>query len=81
MKSLRMAYCSGANLLASFQGGSRDVTRPFGPQQGSLVGREMGIPVISGNFWIGEIWVFPKIGVPPLWMVKIMEHPIKHGMI
>ena len=29
------------------------------------------------------IWRFPKIGVfnPPKWMVKIMENPIKHGMI
>ena len=28
------------------------------------------------------IWVFPKIGVfPPKWMVKIMENPIKNGMI
>ena len=37
--------------------------------------------------WVGEnfhrenqymlyIWVFPKIEVPPKWMVKIMEHPI-----
>jgi len=23
------------------------------------------------------MWVFPKIGVPPKWMVKIMENPIK----
>ena len=23
------------------------------------------------------IWVFPKIGLPPKWMVKIMENPIK----
>ena len=23
-----------------------------------------------------QIWVFPKIGVPPKWMVKIMENPI-----
>ena len=28
------------------------------------------------------IWGFPKIGgKPPKWMVKIMENPIKHGMI
>ena len=27
---------------------------------------------------IRNIWVFPKIGgVPPKWMVKIMENPIK----
>ncbi len=25
------------------------------------------------------IWVFPKIGVPPTWMVNIMENPIKMG--
>ena len=24
-----------------------------------------------------HIWMFPKIGGPPKWMVKIMEHPIK----
>jgi len=23
------------------------------------------------------IWMFPKTGVPPKWMVKIMENPIK----
>jgi len=29
-----------------------------------------------------SIWVFPKIvEFPPKWMVKIMENPIKHGMI
>ena len=22
-------------------------------------------------------WAFPKIGIPPKWMVKIMENPIK----
>ena len=30
---------------------------------------------------IYSIWVFSKIGVPLKWMVKIMENPIKHGMI
>ena len=25
------------------------------------------------------IWVFPKIGVPPKWMVYIMENPLKNG--
>ena len=28
-----------------------------------------------------EKWVFPKIGVPPKWMVKIMENPINPWMI
>ena len=31
------------------------------------------------NIWVATIWVFPKIGVPPKWMVKIMENPIKMG--
>ena len=30
---------------------------------------------------LAQIWVFPKIVVSPKWMVKIMENPIKHGMI
>ena len=32
-------------------------------------------------FWTNSvmiyIWVFPKIGVPPKWMVYFMENPIK----
>jgi len=35
-----------------------------------------------GNLLGAEVrWVFPKIGGTPKWMVKIMENPIKHGMI
>jgi len=27
------------------------------------------------------IWVFPKIGIPPKWMVKVMENPMSKWMI
>jgi len=27
--------------------------------------------------FLGNVWVFPKIGVPQKWMVEIMENPIK----
>ena len=33
--------------------------------------------LISGSFM--NIWVFPKIGITPKWMVKIMENLVKNG--
>ena len=52
----------------------RDLDRTHGPSKD--VGRTP-----RDVWWFFGMWMFPKIGVSPKWMVKIMENPSNPWMI